>query len=711
MSGLWSSPSSKSHRPSLPGQNLTPGGTRAHGLRRPASSVSLRSSYGASAATTSFSTPTRQVSRTSSPLYAHHSLSTAALPLGANTNTCTGNIKVSIKIKPPPNDNAATNHSNDKVWTVDADNSSISARDVGEFTFDNVLRGESNTHLYNVSVKGLVGQVMAGYNGTVFAYGMTGSGKTYSMQGSPTDPGIIPQSVASIFNHIKEHKESSFTVKVSYLEIYNEQLHDLLAPPGTQASEVKLRDDPQRGVKAVGLKEVTVTTPSALMNTIQSGNSLRRTEGTEFNSTSSRSHAVVQITIESQTNSPTGSSSAPLSRMSTLYLCDLAGSERAAQKVERRKEGAFINKSLLTLGTVIARLSMVSSANSSNLQASYTSGGGGGHIPYRDSKLTRLLQPALSGKSLVSVVCTVDLHNSANHTETTSTLRFAARAKNIVVSAKRAEGPADPNSKLIENLRAQIEMLKAENATLKETIRDASTSTSSNSPRSPGASNALLEAENQILHERVEHLTRLCDDDRLEEVIGLGIDDESLFSPMADTPTITRLRPHSSLSSCSSLGTTVDEEAEWGRKEAEYKSYIQQLESRLLTRDVKKFDLGTPSQPTSTEERLVDLAAEISKIRESNADKDRVIMSYRSGHHLQNDSLVSTPARKPLQFEPSPHSAAYSRYYNSPITLPTELSSFSPRGLPDTFLPSSLANINPAVLNAGTPNNKQPKRL
>ena len=327
---------------------------------------------------------------------------------------------------------------------------------------------------------------MEGYHGTVFAYGMTGTGKTFSMQGTATSPGVIPLAITDIFSFIRETPHREFLLRVSYLEIYNEKIHDLLKPsmetgvgPGSpQPEEIKLREDPKRGVFASPLNEEIVQSPTQLLRVIARGDQSRRTRSTQYNSRSSRSHAVVQIVVESRERAPYGGKEpnnkrAPLMpggvRVSTLSMIDLAGSERAAENKERRTEGAHINKSLLTLGTVIARLS--GEKDSSGIPTDKD----GKHLPYRDSKLTRLLQPALSGNSLVSILCTIQLGSLGSATtanghvaETLNTLKFAARAKNNIVSyAKRAEealgSGTDAGSRvLLERYRMEIQSLRNE---------------------------------------------------------------------------------------------------------------------------------------------------------------------------------------------------------------------------------------------------------
>ena len=317
---------------------------------------------------------------------------------------------------------------------------------------------------------------MEGYHGTVFAYGMTGTGKTFSMQGTASSPGVIPLAITDIFSYIRETPSREFLLRVSYLEIYNEKIHDLLSMAANKESggnqpqeEIKLREDSKRGVYATPLKEEIVQSPTQLLRVIARGDQARRVASTQFNARSSRSHAVVQIVVESRERG-TGSENKRAGmlpggvRVSTLSLIDLAGSERAADSKERRQEGGHINKSLLTLGTVIAKLSEYNKDGGKS---------GDKHLPYRDSKLTRLLQGALSGNSLVSILCTISIGATGSvasektHTnETLNTLKFASRAKNNIVShARRAEETIGPGADgatraLLERYRREIEELK-----------------------------------------------------------------------------------------------------------------------------------------------------------------------------------------------------------------------------------------------------------
>lgn len=644
-------------------------------LRRPASSIALRSP-----------TP-NHIKRPNTPSGLHysnlgalHSTPNLAAPSSSPTSpSYSGFIRVSIRVKPSPNAKLSVSPDGsittiNEQWTIDSTRNAISTKEVGEFVFDNIYHGQlPNSQIFDNSVKELIDQVMAGYNGTVFAYGMTGSGKTYSMQGNETNPGIIPLSAKAIFDHVNSptHSDRSFAIKVAYLEIYNEHLHDLLSP-STQADDIKLRDDPVKGVRAMGLKEIPVSSPEELLQCIQSGDALRRTEGTEFNSKSSRSHAIVQISVESTPK--TGSLT---KTYSTLYLCDLAGSERAASQTERRKEGAYINKSLLTLGTVIAKLFVASTS---------PSGFNAGHVPYRDSKLTRLLQPALSGKSLVSILCTIDVNSppgstitnnstiSNTHVETISTLRFAARAKNIMVNVKKNEEQGSDSARIIEKLVQQVESLKLEVAQLKSSGGGVVPTTSTTAIGSKIITNgslpvitaadqqqyitqiAQLEAENKILHERVEHLTRLCDDNRLEEVI-LGADEDG--SAAATTAT-------TSSGVTSPLSTnSLDEENVLRKRIDEYESYIAHLEKQL------EKQLYQASINNSININNLNNSLNISKQTNENASSSQQQQQQSTGLEVVDYTSPSLKSESST-FGVSTNGSAYGKY--SSISSPTNSS-------------------------------------
>ncbi|RMZ82858.1 hypothetical protein DV737_g1903, partial [Chaetothyriales sp. CBS 132003] len=437
-----------------------------------------------------------------------------------------GNVLVSIRVRPDvgSQDKSQT----EGEWMVDGRRALIAYRgkEGGDYRYDNVFGTyDDNSKVYDATAKRLVRRVMEGYHGTVFAYGMTGTGKTFSMQGTMTSPGVIPLAITDIFSYIRETPHREFLLRVSYLEIYNEKIHDLLAGTGVGTAtqeEIKLREDPKRGVYATPLKEEIVQSPTQLLRVIHRGDLARRTGTTQYNARSSRSHAVVQIVVESRERVPASGSSKESKRVvmlpggvrvSTLSLIDLAGSERAAEDKERRTEGAHINKSLLTLGTVIAKL-----AGNKDKTGTPTDKDGK-HLPYRDSKLTRLLQGALSGNSLVSILCTIQLGSygsvttASNHTlETLNTLKFAARAKNNIVShAKRAtEEIGSVNAGLLERYRAEIHSLRVQlEAQQKKNVEQEEVQMEKDAEHRHEEQMLEMQLARTALKERIEHLNRL----------------------------------------------------------------------------------------------------------------------------------------------------------------------------------------------------------
>lgn len=442
-----------------------------------------------------------------------------------------GNVIVSVRVRPDNANREAT--TTEGEWMVDGRRSLIAFRgkEGGDYVYDNVFGTyDDNAKVYDSAAKRLVRRVMEGYHGTVFAYGMTGTGKTFSMQGTMSSPGVIPLAITDIFSYIRETPHREFLLRVSYLEIYNEKIHDLLAAPangnGAVQEEIKLREDSRRGVYASPLKEEIVQSPTQLLRVIHRGDMARRTGSTQWNARSSRSHAVVQIVVESRERVAGGNSQENKRigmlpsgvRVSTLSLIDLAGSERAADDKERQKEGAHINKSLLTLGTVISKLSASKDKNGNPIDKD------GKHLPYRDSKLTRLLQPALAGSSLVSILCTIQIgaagssSTANNHTiETLNTLKFASRAKNNIVShAKKAieEIGSGVNAGLLERYRAEIASLRSQLENQKKSIDGKEEKVEEVQVEKQTANRheeQMLEMQlaRTALKERIEHLNRL----------------------------------------------------------------------------------------------------------------------------------------------------------------------------------------------------------
>ncbi|XP_052172424.1 kinesin-like protein KIN-7K, chloroplastic [Diospyros lotus] len=316
------------------------------------------------------------------------------------------------------------------------------------YAYDRVFGPTTTTrHVYDVAAQHVVSGAMDGVNGTIFAYGVTSSGKTHTMHGDQRSPGIIPLAVKDAFSIIQETPSREFLLRVSYLEIYNEVVNDLLNPAG---QNLKIREDVQ-GTFVEGIKEEVVLSPAHALSLIAAGEEHRHVGSTNFNLLSSRSHTIFTLTIES---SPCGDNiEGGAVNLSQLNLIDLAGSESSKAETTgvRRKEGSYINKSLLTLGTVISKLT----------------DGRAAHIPYRDSKLTRLLQSSLSGHGRVSLICTVT-PSSSNAEETHNTLKFAHRAKHIEIQA--SQNKIIDEKSLIKKYQNEIRCLKEELDQLKRGI-------------------------------------------------------------------------------------------------------------------------------------------------------------------------------------------------------------------------------------------------
>jgi len=290
------------------------------------------------------------------------------------------------------------------------------------FGFDRVF-DENTTQgdVYESTTRGLLDSVLDGYNATVFAYGATGCGKTHTITGTTQQPGIIFLTMQELFEKITERSDEKQTeVSLSYLEIYNETIRDLLVPGGSKQG-LMLREDANQAVSVAGLSSHHPHDVQEVMDMIVKGNEFRTISPTEANATSSRSHAVLQINVaqkdrNADVNEP--------HTMATLSIIDLAGSERASatkNRGERLTEGANINKSLLALGSCINALCDARKKN---------------HVPYRNSKLTRLLKFSLGGNcKTVMIVCVSP--SSAHFDETQNTLRYANRAKNIQTKVTR----------------------------------------------------------------------------------------------------------------------------------------------------------------------------------------------------------------------------------------------------------------------------------
>ncbi|KAJ6344833.1 hypothetical protein OIU76_006380 [Salix suchowensis] len=360
-------------------------------------------------------------------------------------------ICVAIRVRPPVTASEDTTI-NGTHWKVDENRISLhkshgSPISGVSYAFDQVFDEScTNSRVYELLTKDLILAAVDGFNGTVFAYGQTSSGKTFTMNGTQNDGGIIYRAVKDIFEKIHMISEREFLIRVSYMEIYNEEINDLFA---VENQKLPIHESLERGVFVAGLKEEIVSNGEQVLKLIEGGEVNRHFGETNMNARSSRSHTIFRMVIESKrkdANSSGDYSTTDAVRVSVLNLVDLAGSERIAKTGAggvRLKEGKYINKSLMILGNVINKLSEGAKQR--------------GHIPYRDSKLTRILQPALGGNAKTSIICTVapeELHIE----ETKGTLQFASRAKRITNCAQVNEILSD--AALLKRQKLEIEELR-----------------------------------------------------------------------------------------------------------------------------------------------------------------------------------------------------------------------------------------------------------
>ena len=363
-----------------------------------------------------------------------------------NNDSAYDNLRVSIRVRPPLNRETQEGITFRSIALVSEDHKSISlAEYVGaefseierqrqwieepslfhlhRFTFDTIFDMDSlQEDVYNITAKQAVQSVLEGYNSTIFCYGQTGTGKTYTMEGFTYESknpnrGIIQRTIQDIFNFIETTSDSNtkFIIRASFLQIYNENISDLLK---SDKKNLQIREDKKKGIYVDLLSEWAVRSPLDLYALLRRGGGSRTTSATYMNDVSSRSHAVFQITVEQMTTDKELNDNKAQIKVGKLNLVDLAGSERiriTGTRGQQLEESKKINKSLSCLGNVINAL---------------TDKKGKNYIPYRDSKLTRLLQDSLGGNCKTTMIATISPSEDA-FSESLSTLYFAQRAKKI----------------------------------------------------------------------------------------------------------------------------------------------------------------------------------------------------------------------------------------------------------------------------------------
>ncbi|TSK17800.1 Centromere-associated protein E [Bagarius yarrelli] len=354
------------------------------------------------------------------------------------------------------------------------------------FSFDRVFSADETTNqLYHDIAKPLVVSTVEGYNGTIFAYGQTSSGKTFSMMGSEHNPGVIPLAMADVFHTIKNCPKKEFLLRVSYMEIYNETVTDLLVD-SWKRKPLEIREGNYKNVYVADLTEELVTSPEQALSWIRKGEKNRHYGKTKMNQRSSRSHTIFRMILESRERSDPASGENVDSAIivSHLNLVDLAGAERASQtgaEGARLKEGCNINRSLFTLGQVIKKLSDESQKGFTN---------------YRDSKLTRILQNSLGGNAKTVIICTI---TPATVDETVSTLQFASAAKRM---------KNDPHVTEVSDEGALLRRYRNEIVDLKRRLLEVSSITQTTETEKETLFQ-LIQEKDQLQREQADRITNL----------------------------------------------------------------------------------------------------------------------------------------------------------------------------------------------------------
>ncbi|XP_022620519.1 centromere-associated protein E [Seriola dumerili] len=401
-------------------------------------------------------------------------------------------VKVCVRVRPLIASAASENAEPPQLFWK-SDKKSIHQIDDGNstksFSFDRVFIAEETTNqLYQDIAKPLVVSTVEGYNGTIFAYGQTSSGKTFTMMGSDQTPGVIPLAVEDVFQTIKNFPKKEFLLRVSYMEIYNETVTDLLVD-SWKRRPLEVRETINKNIYVADLTEEMVVSSAQALAWIRKGEKNRHYGKTKMNQRSSRSHTIFRMILESRERSDpaSGENVDGAILVSHLNLVDLAGSERASQtgaEGARLKEGCNINRSLFTLGQVIKKVTDESQKGFTN---------------YRDSKLTRILQNSLGGNAKTVIICTI---TPVALDETLSTLQFASTAKKM---------KNDPHVTEVSDDGALLKRYRNEIVDLKRRLQEVSSITQTTATEKEVLSQ-LLQERDQLQREqqdRIRNLTKL----------------------------------------------------------------------------------------------------------------------------------------------------------------------------------------------------------
>ena len=542
-------------------------------------------------------------------------------------------VKVVVRCRPLNHKEVSDGHSSciemfPNKGLVEIKNPALGPTDpLKTFTFDAVYDCNSKQlDLYAETFAPLVDSVLDGFNGTIFAYGQTGTGKTYTMEGVKDDQsqrGVIPNSFDHIFSHIAKSENQQYLVRASYLEIYLEDVRDLLAKDQTKNLELKER--PDTGIYVKDLSSFVCKSVSEIEHVMAVGNQNRSVGKTEMNEHSSRSHAIFIITVECSELDVEGQAHI---RVGKLNLVDLAGSERQAKTGavgDRLKEATKINLSLSALGNVIAALV----------------DGKSSHVPYRDSKLTRLLQDSLGGNARTVMVANLG-PASYNYEESVTTLRFANRAKNIKNKPRINE---DPKDALLREFQQEIARLKAQ-------IKAPSNKKSKRKKEKREKKEPIGGGD-----DRIEDLKESTDVDMSEDEEDyeseLEEEDSSIKEKVAKLATEKELLESDTTMIAEEKNRLLDEmrrkEAMLAREKAEKEKMVAKIaamESKLLTGGEKTIVDHTNEQQRALEQRRAEVAArrktEIEVARKLEEQEEKGVELEKTYSSLQQEVEIKT---------------------------------------------------------------------
>ncbi|KNC98531.1 uncharacterized protein SPPG_06224 [Spizellomyces punctatus DAOM BR117] len=497
------------------------------------------------------------------------------------------------------------------------------------YGFDRVFNETATQQeVYEGTAQPLIDGVLNGYNATVFAYGATGCGKTHTITGTPQDPGIIFLTMRELFHRIDNaSSEQLVDSSLSYLEVYNETIRDLLCPsPSNQSLDVR-EDDGSNRVVVAGLSEHRPKNVDDVMQMLIKGNENRTRAPTEANAVSSRSHAVLQIHIRQRDRAAGVNASV---KMATLSIIDLAGSERASvtkNKGERLLEGANINRSLLALGNCINALC----SERPN------------HIPYRDSKLTRLLKYSLGGNCRVVMITNIS-PSSFHYDETHNTLKYANRAKNIKtkveqnsidVTAHLAQYP-----KIISELKAEVEVLRQQ---LGKASRDSS---GEENGKEPGIRTDIFEMIMRKV-QRIFDKMAIKESERCEALAEVEKNERKLSILKAITTILDQNAANEdSLSLCRQQITSVIEATHATNVGLRHNANQARLGILRHNAEVDKIERGGGGQKLSTEQReTLRVEIQLLKLSAQNALLMKQVEAYQGALEDQSRTVVEIVAK------------------------------------------------------------------